>query len=248
MEDVWVEGYISVTAVLQSPYRPVTTVYFLASPGKRQWRQYQKIKALAHSHSVPVNEVDASFFEINAAGRSHGGIMAKVGQRDFVPLEALIEADKRPFIVMIDGVEDPYNFGQAVRSLYSAGTSGLVLRPRNWSSAVNVVTRSSAGTSELLPIGIAETAVEAADFFRGQGLKIACTAASKSLNLYDIDLRQPLFVLIGGEKRGITRSFINQADFLLNIPYERPFDYALGTAASAAILGYERVRQLKTAI
>jgi 23S rRNA (guanosine2251-2'-O)-methyltransferase len=92
-------------------------------------------------------------------------------------------------------------------------------------------------------MAVAETAVAAADFFRKRGLVVACTAVTNSQSIYEADLTVPLFLLIGGEKRGITRSFLEQADLRLQIPYGRQFNRSLGAAASAAILGFEIMRQ-----
>jgi 23S rRNA (guanosine2251-2'-O)-methyltransferase len=145
---------------------------------------------------------------------------------------------------MIDGVEDPFNFGASVRALYAAGADGLVLRPRNWLSAAGTVARASAGASELLPTAIAETAGEAAAFFHMRGLRVACATEERgSVSLYDADLTAPLFLLLGGEKRGITRSFLDQADLKLRIPYGRPMPHSLGTASAAAVLAFEIMRQ-----
>ena len=120
-------------------------------------------------------------------------------------------------------MEDPFNFGASVRALYAAGADGLVLRPRNWLSAAGTVARASAGASELIPTALAETATEAAAFFRAQGLAVACATEERgSVSIYDADLTVPLFLLLGGEKRGVTRSFLDQADLKLRIPYGRP--------------------------
>ncbi|MEJ2746907.1 MAG: TrmH family RNA methyltransferase, partial [Anaerolineae bacterium] len=113
----------------------------------------------------------------------------------------------------------------------------------NWLTAAGVVARASAGASELVPMAVAETAVAAAGFFRERGLVVACTAVTNSQSIYEADLTKPLFLLIGGEKRGITRSFLEQADVRLQIPYGRPFNRSLGAAASAAIVGFEVMRQ-----
>ena len=151
---------------------------------------------------------------------------------------------ERPFIVMLDGIEDPFNFGQALRSLYAAGAAGVVVRPRNWFSAAGIVARASAGVSEQMPIAIAETAEYAADTYRQLGLRIAATSNQNAVSLYEADLIEPLFLLLGGEKRGITRSFLAQADLVLQIPYQQPnFQQSLGVVASAAIVAFEVMRQ-----
>lgn len=63
------------------------------------------------------------------------------------------------------------------------------------------------------------------------------------MSIYEADLSGPLFLVIGGERRGITRSFLDQADLLLEIPYAQPFDQSLGTTAATAVLAFEVMRQ-----
>ena len=91
----------------------------------------------------------------HAIGTSHGGVIAFCTERT---IPTLTEKDIRPhgFYVYLEGIEDPYNFGYAIRSLYASGVDGVILSPRNWMSAGGVVARSSAGASELLPLYLAE--------------------------------------------------------------------------------------------
>ena len=85
-------------------------------------------------------------------------MIALVGERQYVSLADLLPDSAIPFIVMLDGIEDPYNFGFTIRALYAAGVHGIVLRPRNWTSASAVVGRASAGTVERMPLAIADKA------------------------------------------------------------------------------------------
>jgi len=94
-----------------------------------------------------------------------------------------------------------------------------------------------------MPTAVAETALDAATHFRARGLTIACTAQQGAISIYEADLSGPLFLVIGGERRGITRSFLEQADLLLAIPYGRAFEQSLGTTAAAAVLAFEIMRQ-----
>jgi 23S rRNA (guanosine2251-2'-O)-methyltransferase len=234
------EGAVSVLAALRAGNREVRAMYLRRD---KEPEETATLERMARERDVPCQRVDADFIEELVSGRRHGGVIAVVGPRRFVALEQLLPADRAPFVVMIDGVEDPYNFGQAVRSLYAAGTDGLVVRPRNWLSAAGVVARSSAGASELIPTAVAETALEAADFFRSRGLAVACAAARDAVSLYAADLTVPLFLLVGGEQRGITRSFLRQADLRLEIPYARRDARSLGTVAATAIIAFEVMRQ-----
>ena len=179
-----------------------------------------------------------------ASGGSHGGLIARVSERRFCQLDELLPKDGAAFIVMVDGIEDPYNFAGALRALYAAGVDGAVLRPRNWSSASALVGRASAGAIERLPLAIADSAAEAAEFYRGRGLAVACAAETESSrSIYEADLTPPLFLLIGGEKRGVTRSFLRAADLHLQIPYGRDFGHSLGAVGAASVIAFEVLRQ-----
>ena len=95
-----------------------------------------------------------------------------------------------------------------------------------------------------MPIALADNVMAAANFFRQRGLVEATAAKSPaSISLFEAELAQPVFVLIGGERRGVTRSFQRQADLLLEIPYGRPFEQSLGTVNAVSILAYEVMRQ-----
>jgi len=234
------EGQVSVAAALQSPFRDVQVVYVRED---REDRALRWLEHRAREAGVPVERKGADEIDALTEGSSHGGVAARVGERRTVELSGLLPSDRPAFVAMLDGIEDPFNFGQAVRSLYACGVDGLVLRPRNWLSAAATVARSSAGASELIPTAIAESAEEAAHFFQQAGLTIACAAEEEAVPVFQADLTGPLFLLIGGEKRGITRSFLRQADLRLAIPYGREFRHSLGVTAAAAILGYEVMRQ-----
>ncbi len=235
------EGFISVLAALQGGHRQVHAIQLRTGKEDSQTRRLQ---LLAQKLDVPVRRVSAGEIEQLAGGKTHGGVLAQAGPYQFMALDTVTAGKSASFVAMIDGVEDPFNFGSSVRSLYAAGADSLVLRPRNWLSAAGIVARASAGASELIPTALAETAADAADFFRTAGLLIACaTDEPGSVSLYDADLTRPLFLLIGGEKRGITRSFLDEADLKLRIPYGRSLPHSLGTASATAIIAFEVMRQ-----
>jgi 23S rRNA (guanosine2251-2'-O)-methyltransferase len=239
-EQAVLEGLVSVQAALEAKSREIRAIYVRRD--KRD-RAIHRLESAARSQKVPLERVGNDVIDDHASGKTHGGIVALVGPRRFVSLEDLIRDSARPFVGMLDGIEDPYNFGAAVRALYAAGADGLVVRPRNWMSAAGVVARSSAGATELIPTAVAETAADAASAFLARGLTIACATKDRAVSIYQANLAVPLFVVIGGEKRGITRSFVDQADMRLQIPYGRQFNRSLGTASAVAVLAFEIMRQ-----
>lgn len=242
-EHAVLEGYISIEAALAARSRPVHALLL----ARDSWdARALRLEQAARAIGAEVTRKDRAEIDALAQGSTHGGVLAIVGDRRFVPLETLGRDAARPFIAMLDGIEDPFNFGSAVRSLYAAGADGLVLRARNWMSAAGTVARASAGASELIPTAMADDPQQALTVFRQRGLTIACATAERARPVYEADLTGPLFLLIGGEKRGIHKSLLQQADIRLRVPYGRPFPQALDTASATAVLAFEIMRQRRS--
>ncbi|MCA9905465.1 MAG: RNA methyltransferase, partial [Anaerolineae bacterium] len=215
-EHLVLEGFISIAAALEAQSRPVHAIYIRED--KRD-ADALKITRRATASGVPVERVDMAVIAAHTSGTSHGGIIALAGERQTLTLASLLESIDRPFIIMLDGVEDPFNYGQAIRAFYAAGAHGLVVRPRSWMSTTGIVARASAGAAERIRVALAQSAEEAAAFYREHGLTIAVADAHRAISIYEADLTVPLFLLVGGEKRGVTRSFADKADLRLKIPY-----------------------------
>lgn len=234
------EGHVSVEAALEAGVRRVHRIWAVR-PGDRR---LGRLRALARERGVLIDRVDAAEVEALTVGRTHGGVVALVAPRVERALDDLLGAvGEGSLIVMLDGIEDPFNFGQAVRALYAAGVDGLVVR-RSWETATATVARASAGTTELMPTARVPSADEAAQACRRAGMRVACAVADPDApSAAATDLRGGLFLLIGGERRGVTRSFVDEADLLVRIAYGRERAPALGAATSAAIIAFEALRQ-----
>jgi 23S rRNA (guanosine2251-2'-O)-methyltransferase len=215
----------------------------IAAEGVRDDRAAVRIARLADAAAVPLERPERAAMDALAVGTSHGGIMAEVGERYLSPLAELASVPD-PFVVLLDGIEDRYNFGASLRSLFAAGATGLVVRARNWLSATAVVARASAGASELLPIAVVDDPLDAVQHLRAAGIAVVAAAERPdAVPLRQVDLRRPLLLLIGGERRGVMRSLLATVDAVTRIPYARADAPSLGTAAAAAVIGFEVMRQ-----
>jgi 23S rRNA (guanosine2251-2'-O)-methyltransferase len=240
------EGRISVAAALRGGVRAVHQVLAI-DPADRRLRD---IRGLAGERDIPFRGADEALVESLVAGHSHGGVIALVGPRTYAELDALIDGlESAPLVAALDGVEDPFTYGQAVRALYAAGADGLVVRQRSWETAAGVVTRASAGASELLPTAVTPSLETLAGAARGAGLQVACAGGGpQAVDLDEVDLTVPTLLVIGGERRGISRSFLAGADVVVRIPYGRRHAPSLGTAAAAAVIAFEARRQRRTSV
>lgn len=237
----WIEGIVAVEAVLLANSREVQTLYI----GQDRFDgPVARLQQLAQRMGVAYSRVPAGIIAEAVPGSAHGGVVARVGARRMTELNDLLNLP-RPVIFMLDGVEDPYNFGQAVRSLYAAGIDGLIVPPRNWLSAAATVIRASAGASEFMPSAVAE-ANEAIAAARAVGLSIAVATAEDARPMTELTLTGPLLLFVGGEKRGVSRAVEAAADWRVGIPYGREVAYSLGTAGAAAVLAFEILRQRRS--
>ena len=240
------EGMTSLSAVIESALlgkndRQITEVLYDRSKEKSKAKEIAYLRRMAEKLDFAVTEADAEEIDNLATGNSHGGIIARCTERTIPTLtaESLPEAG---FVTMIEGIEDPYNFGYALRSIYAAGADAVILTPRNWMSAAGVVCRSSAGASELLPLFVSEPE-EAVHMAKAAGYKVVCAGIRDSVSAFDADLTRPIFLIVGGEKRGISRAVLDLADEVVRLDYGRPFRGSLSAASAASILAYEVLRQ-----
>lgn len=212
---------------------------------KRQDKLYKELsylRAMGKKYDFPLVAADEETINALAIGNSHGGLLAECTSRTLTPLKDAQSIAKTGFYAMIQGIEDPYNFGYAIRSLYACGVDGIILPERNWLSAAGVVARSSAGASEQLPIFVAEP-TDAADYFHACGYSVVCADERTDHLLHQTTIKKPVLLIVGGERRGISRALLEKADLLVKIGYGREFKASLSAASAATILAYEIFRQ-----
>ncbi len=244
------EGMTSIRACLRAMEeertdRRIERIYADRDKAAAKSGELGYLRAMGKKYNFPVTLTDSATLDAMTLGTSHGGFAAVCTQRTILPLTPdAIQPEQ--FAVWIEGIEDPYNFGYALRSLYACGVDLVVLSPRNWMNAAGVVCRSSAGASELLPMYVAENEM-VTDWFHDKGYKIACAGIRDSVSSFDADLAKPLFLIVGGEKRGISRKLLDRADLIVRIDYGRAFRGSLSAASACAMLGYEVLRQNRDA-
>jgi len=240
-ESSFAEGAISILSVIRNQSRDIFEILLLPDV-KRDDKNIIKLLAQAKKHKIPVRISDPDFFDSVTTGHTHGGVIAMVGERKLkTPQEVFAEANG--FVFMLCGIEDPFNFGCAVRSMYAAGAGGMILTPRNWTSAAGVTLRSSAGTTEAIPCAVYNDPAELCQTAKDYGYQIVCACENDSVDLFDAELSKPIFLIIGGEKRGISKEFLSGSDVRVRIPYGRPFRGSLTSSAAAAVCAFEVMRK-----
>ena len=158
------EGMTSIRAIIKSidggiSDRKIEKILFDKGKMQKISKEVGYFKAVSSKYGFELVETNSDDLEKITFGTSHGGIVAVTSDRTIPKITEETSLPEKGFFAMIQGIEDPYNFGYALRSLYAVGADGIILPPRNWMSAAGVVCRSSAGASEL---------------FKYRGYKIVC--------------------------------------------------------------------------
>ena len=241
-EEFIFEGMVSISAVINSEIkgRKITKVLFDKDKIKSKKKQYDYLRAMSDIHGFGIELTDEKTLDTLTVGTTHGGVIAYCTDRNIVEIT---ESDIKEggFYVYIEGIEDPYNFGYAVRSLYASGVDGVILSKRNWMTASATVCRASAGASERCPLFTCSDGM--VSIFKSKGYKVACAGIRDSVSAYDADLKKPLLLIVGGEKRGISSELMHNADLVVRLDYGREFMQSLSAASAAGILAFEVLRQ-----
>lgn len=240
------EGMTSISAVINSiksgtSNRTVLRILFDKTRARQKSRELKFLEHAARDLSFEMVSSDQATIDELCSGNTHGGLVAICSKRRFSALNVnfLTNGD---FFSLIDGIEDPYNFGYSVRSLYAAGVDGIVLPERNWMEFSGTVARSSAGTSELASICFSDS-LEAVKFFKEHGYEIVCAGIRDSVPFYEHDFSKPTLLIVGGEKRGISSKLLDMSDATVRIEYGREFLGSLPTSSAVSVIAFEISRQ-----
>jgi 23S rRNA (guanosine2251-2'-O)-methyltransferase len=240
-EKILISGAISVKAALECGKREIFEVYVDKNKiGKSKDVGY--IKGLCEKLGVPFVEKDEAFFDTIVFGLTHGGVGASVGDIRTTPEDELLN-EENPFIAVLEGIEDPFNFGSAIRTLYAAGATGIVLPHRNWMSAAGTVLKASAGASERITCAVTDDISGFLQKAKAKGITVIAADRRDAEPLYSQSLNMPLALIIGGEKRGISSDALKMADRRVYIPYGRDFRNALAASGAVAVFAFEIYRQ-----
>ena len=245
------EGMTAISAVLDPSIaahndRRVITVLVDKTRTDKKSRELGFLRHRAEELGFEIQAVHPDDLDNLTSGKTHGGIVAVCSDRTIPRLADSMDTIREDgFYVFLEGIEDPYNFGYSLRSLYAAGVTGVVLPPRNWMNAAGVVARASAGCSELFPLYTAD-AEEAVNLFRQRGYQVLCAGIRDSVSVFDESFPYPILLVIGGEKRGISRKILEMADQIVRIDYGRSFRGSLSAASAATVMAFEIFRQNKS--
>ncbi|MEF9920739.1 MAG: RNA methyltransferase [Erysipelotrichaceae bacterium] len=239
-EEYLFEGNISIKAALFAKRRILSQI--IVDP-KKDDRDTDYILREARKQKITIIKKEREEIDIIASGKTYGGMIAYGGERSFQKIDDIIKKDSL-YLALIEGIEDPYNFGYILRTLYAAGVDAVIIPQRNWTSAASVVTRSSAGASEYLDLIVASDMEVILETLHNSNIPLICAERKDACSLYDYKFSSRVCIAIGGEMRGLSKIVKEAATQNIYIPYGRDMKNALNAASATSVVAFEVYRQL----
>ncbi len=175
--------------------------------------------------------------------REHQGFLAKMAEFPYDQAEdVVVSAKASPLFAILDGLQDPHNFGAVIRSAHVLGVDALFVPTRGQVEVTAQVARSSAGAVNHIRIAQADDLVALAARLRARGVRVIGTSQRAMHPIYECDLSGSIAVVIGNEGTGIRNELLSACDELVTIPQFGAIE-SLNAAVSAGILFYEAQRQ-----
>ena len=205
------------------------------------------IVAKALERGIVVQEIDKIRMEQMKRTNNPQGIIALCPAHEYCDVEDILENAKKhgedPFVVILDEITDPHNLGAIIRTADAAGAHGVIIPKRRAVSLTAIVSKTSAGALEYVPVARVNNISKEIEKLKKQGLWIAC-ADMKGTECFKADLKGSIGIVIGNEGDGVSRLVKETCDYSVKIPMYGNIE-SLNASVAAGLLMYEVVRQRK---
>lgn len=240
--DDQIEGRNSVLELLESG-KDINKIY--VTRGERHG-SINKILGIAKERKIIVVEKDKRQMDEMAQEENYQGVIAIVPPFEYVEIQDILqeaaEREEDPFILILDGIEDPHNLGSIIRTAETAGVHGIIIPKRRAVSVNSTVNKASAGAVEHMKIARVTNISDAIEELKQAGLWICGTDINSEKYYYNQDLTGPLGIVIGNEGKGISTKVKKNCDFNVKIPMKGKVT-SLNASVSTGIIVYESVKQ-----
>lgn len=182
--------------------------------------------------------------QMSSTGK-HQGVIAYAAAYEYAEVSDLLaiakEKGEAPFLVLLDGIEDPHNLGAIIRSANLAGAHGVIIPKRRAVGLTATVAKTSAGALNYTPVAKVTNLVQTMEDLKKEGLWFVCADMDGEV-MYRQNLTGPIGLVIGNEGDGVSRLVREKCDYITSIPMKGEID-SLNASVAAGVLMFEIVRQ-----
>ena len=241
VENLMVEGRNAVIEAFRSG-KPVDKLFVLDGC---QDGPVRTIIREAKKHDTIINFVTRERLDQISETKKHQGVIAYAAAYEYSEVEDMLELAKKkgedPFLIFLDGIEDPHNLGAIIRTANLAGAHGVIIPKRRAVGLTATVAKTSAGALNYTPVAKVTNLAKTMEELKEKGLWFVC-ADMGGESMYRLNLTGPIGMVIGNEGDGVSRLVKEKCDFIASIPMKGDID-SLNASVAAGVLAYEIVRQ-----
>ena len=244
MNETWIAGRNSVLEAIRAG-RPIERV--CVQDGLKDG-PVQAIVSAAKNAGLSVRYETKERLQQLSGVDNHQGVVAYTASYEYSSVEEMLqeahEKGEAPFVILLDGIEDPHNLGSIIRTAHQAGAHGVIIRENRAVGLTATVAKTSAGALNYTKVAKVTNIAKTMDELKKEGLWFVC-ADMDGTRMYDLPLTGPVGLVVGAEGNGVSRLVKEHCDFIASVPMVGKID-SLNASVAAAVLMYEIVRQRLT--
>ena len=209
-----------------------------------------KIKNLARKKGVPFTEINKQKFRELASNTTTQGVIAVLSEAKYITVDDILEVSKQrneaPFLLVLDEIMDPQNFGALIRTAECAGVHGIIATKHHSTVISSTVAKASAGAVAHMGIARVTNLAKTLDELKEKGIWVVGLDPNAPKYYYEVDYTLPVAIVIGNEGKGLRFLTKQKCDFLVKIPMFGKVE-SLNASVAGALVMYEviRARQLQ---
>lgn len=219
--------------------------YIMVSSGQKNG-SINKIIAIAREKGILIKEEDRKKLDKISETGAHQGVIAAVSQFKYSGVDDILknaeEKKEAPFIIILDEIEDPHNFGAIVRTAEVCGAHGIIIPKRRSASVTPSVYKTSAGAVEYMPIARVTNLSSTIEYLKEKNIWIYGADMDADKFCYDYNYNDGTAIIIGNEGKGISHLLKSKCDFLVKIPMKGRIS-SLNASVAAGIMMYEVLKR-----
>lgn len=234
----FIEGRNPVTEALKAE-REIEKILYSGVDGS-----IKKILGIARDRGIPAVKTDKRKLDEISETKSHQGVIAYVSAHSYCTVDDILKiAEKRnekPFIVVLDDIEDPHNLGSIMRTAEGAGVHGIIIPKRRSAGLNSTVAKTSAGAIEYMPVARVSNLAQTIEKLKDKGVWFYATHQDAKQSYNEIKYDGGVGIVIGSEGKGVSRIVAEKCDCLISIPMRGKIN-SLNASVAAGIIIYNVV-------
>jgi len=237
-----IEGRNPILEALRSKHE-ITKIFMIKGEQNGPLRE---IAGIAHERGIPIVNVDHLALQRMTTTRNHQGVIAMAAEWKYAQVDEILayatQRNEAPFILFLDGVEDPQNFGSIIRTAEAAGVHGIIISERRAVGLTGAVARASAGAIEHILVARVVNLTRTLEELKACGIWFTAAEMDEGTEFSKADLAGPIGLVMGGEGKGISRLVKEHCDQVVQLPMYGKIN-SLNVAVATGVFLYEIRRQ-----